>query len=62
MLFKTNQDLPIEIRSRLSEPAQDLYRAAYNSTMGSCGETAKAHRVAASAVKMQSARELCSLV
>jgi cation transport regulator len=31
MLYQTNQDLPLEIRDRLSETAQDLYRATYNS-------------------------------
>jgi cation transport regulator len=47
MLYKTNQDLPKEIRDRLSETAQDLYRAAYNSTIQWYGEAAKAHKVAA---------------
>jgi cation transport regulator len=62
MLYKTNQDLPKEVRDRLSETAQDLYRAAYNSTIQWYGEAAKAHKVAASAVKMQSARDLAVLV
>lgn len=62
MLYKTNQELPIEIRNCLSEAAQDLYRAAYNSALHWYGEKAKAHRVALSAVKMQSARELSVLV
>ncbi len=62
MLYKSNQDLPLEIRDRLPESAQDLYRAAYNSTIQSYGEVAKAHRVAASAVKMQLARELNLLI
>jgi cation transport regulator len=62
MLYKSNQDLPKEIRDRLSETAQDLYRAAYNSTIQWYGETTKAHQVAASAVKMQSARDLAVLV
>lgn len=62
MLYKTNQDLPKEVRDCLSETAQDLYRAAYNSTIQWYGEAAKAHKVAASAVKMQSARDLALLV
>ncbi|KAB8315192.1 cation transport regulator ChaB [Tolypothrix campylonemoides VB511288] len=55
MLYKSNQDLPIEIRTRLSEAYQDWYRAAFNSAMHWYGEAAKAHKVALSAVKMQSA-------
>lgn len=62
MLYKTNQDLPLEVRSSLSEAAQDLYRAAYNSAIHSYGETTKAHQVASSAVKIQSARNLSVLV
>ena len=62
MLYQTNQDLPLEIRDRLSETAQDLYRAAYNSAIHWYGETAKAHKVALSAVKIQSARNLSLLV
>jgi cation transport regulator len=62
MFYKTNQDLPLEIRDRLSEAAQDLYRAAYNSTIQWYGEAAKAHKVAISAVRMKSARDLSLLV
>lgn len=62
MLYKTNQDLPLEIRDRFSESVQELYRAAYNSTIQSYGDVVKAHRVAASAVKMHLARELSTLV
>lgn len=62
MLYQTNQDLPLEIQNRLSEAAQDLYRAAYNSAMQWYGEAAKAHKVALSAVKMQSARSWSLLV
>lgn len=62
MLYQTNQDLPIEIRNLLSEAAQDLYRAAYNSGMHWYGEGAKAHTAALRAVRMQHARELCVLV
>jgi cation transport regulator len=54
MLYKSNQDLPVEIRTRLSEAYQDVYRAAYNSAIHWYGEAAKAHQVALSAVKMQS--------
>jgi len=62
MFYKTNQDLPLEIRARLSEAAQDLYRAAYNSTIQWYGEAAKAHKVATSAVRMKLARDLSILV
>lgn len=62
MLYKTNQDLPLEIRIRLSEAAQDLYRAAFNSTIQWYGEAAKAHQVAARAVRMHYARNLTVLV
>ncbi|BAY47510.1 ChaB family protein [Kalymmatonema gypsitolerans NIES-4073] len=55
MLYKSNQDLPIEIRARLSEAYQDWYRAAFNSAIDWYGEAAKAHKVALSAVRMQSA-------
>lgn len=60
MLYKSNQDLPLEIRSRYSQAHQDIYRAAYNSAIHWYGESSKAHRVALSAVRMQSAmyREL----
>jgi cation transport regulator len=61
MLYKTNQDIPLEIRVRLSGSEQELYRAAYNSAIHWYGETAKAHKVAASAVKMESIRQLCPL-
>jgi cation transport regulator len=55
MLYQSNQDLPLEIRTRLSEGYQDIYRAAYNSAIHWYGEAAKAHAVALGAVKMQSA-------
>ncbi len=54
MLYKSNQELPLEIRTLLSEAYQDLYRAAYNSALHWYGEAPKAHQVALSAVKMQS--------
>ncbi|GAA6622022.1 ChaB family protein [Scytonema sp. NUACC26] len=55
MLYKSNQDLPLEIRTRFSEAYQDLYRAAFNSAIHWYGEAPKAHQVALSAVKIQSA-------
>ncbi|WP_066374875.1 MULTISPECIES: ChaB family protein [unclassified Anabaena] len=55
MLYKSNQDLPLEIRNQLSEAYQDLYRAAYNSAIHWYGEVEKAHQVALSAVRIQSA-------
>ncbi len=55
MLYKSNQDLPLDIRIRLSEAYQDLYRAAYNSAIHWYGDAQKAHRTALSAVKMHSA-------
>ncbi|MBD2363557.1 MULTISPECIES: ChaB family protein [unclassified Anabaena] len=57
MLYKSNQDLPLEIRTQLSEAYQDLYRAAFNSAIHWYGEVSKAHHVASSAVRMQSAMQ-----
>ncbi|MFN6560674.1 MAG: ChaB family protein [Nostoc sp. ChiSLP01] len=57
MLYKSNEDLPLDIRTRLSEAYQDLYRAAFNSAIHWYGEASKAHKVALSAVKMHSAME-----
>jgi cation transport regulator len=54
MLYKCNQDLPVEIRS-LPQECQDVYRAAFNSAVHWYGEASKAHKVAISAVRMQSA-------
>ncbi|BAZ50431.1 ChaB family protein [Nostoc sp. NIES-4103] len=62
MLYKSNEDLPLEIRTRLSEAYQDLYRAAFNSAIDWYGEASKAHKVALSAVKMQSAMDKSVLV
>ncbi|OKH13914.1 cation transport regulator ChaB [Fischerella major NIES-592] len=62
MLYKSNQDLPVEIRTRLCEAYQDIYRAAYNSAIHWYGEATKAHQVALSAVKMQSAVHKSSVV
>ncbi len=55
MLYKSNQDLPVEIRTRFSEDCQDIYRAAFNSAIHWYGEPKKSHQVALSAVRMQSA-------
>ncbi|QLE57606.1 ChaB family protein [Nostoc sp. TCL26-01] len=55
MLYKSNEDLPADIRTQLSEAYQDLYRAAFNSAIHWYGEVSKAHQVALSAVRMQSA-------
>ncbi|MBD2355101.1 ChaB family protein [Tolypothrix sp. FACHB-123] len=62
MLYKSNQDLPLEIRNRLPEAYQDIYRAAFNSAIHWYGEATKAHQVALSAVKMQSAMDKKVLV
>lgn len=56
MLYKTNQDLPADVRDRLPEAAQELYRAAFNCALHWYGEESKAHQVAWSAVKNQAAR------
>lgn len=55
MLYKSKKDLPVEIRNRFSEIDQEVYRAAYNSAIHWYGEPIKAHQVALSAVRMQSA-------
>ncbi len=62
MFYKSNQDLPLEIRTRLSDAYQDLYRAAFNSANHWYGETSKAHQVAWSAIKMQMAMRKSALV
>ncbi len=55
MLYKSNQDLPADVRGCLSEAAQELYRAAFNCAIHWYGEESKAHQVAWSAVKSQAA-------
>lgn len=55
MPYKTNYDLPSHIRDPLSEAAQRFYRIAYNSALQWYGEEDKAHRIASSAIKSQSA-------
>ena len=53
MLYKTNQDLPADVRERLSDSAQELYRAAFNCAIHWYGEESKAHQVAWCAVRTQ---------
>jgi len=55
MSYQTNQDLPVEVRDRLSETAQNLYRAAFNSALHWYGEESKAHEVAQCAIQSQAA-------
>jgi cation transport regulator len=62
MLYKSNQDLPLEIRTSLSEAYQDIYRAAYNCALHWYGQEPKAHQVALSAVRTQSAMHRSALV
>jgi cation transport regulator len=53
MAYKINQELPKEIRDRLSERAQNFYRAAFNSAIQWYGQEEQAHRIAWSAVRNQ---------
>jgi cation transport regulator len=53
MPYTTNRELPNDIRDRLSESAQNFYRAAFNSALQWYGEEAKAHQIAWSAVRNQ---------
>jgi cation transport regulator len=53
MVYQINQELPEEIRHRLSERAQSFYRAAFNSAMQWYGQEEQAHRIAWSAVRSQ---------
>lgn len=53
MPYKTNRELPANIPDRLSEAAQSLYRVAFNSALQWYGEEARAHQIAASAVRSQ---------
>jgi cation transport regulator len=55
MSYQTNQDLPLEVRDRLSEVEQNLYRAAFNSALHWYGEESKAHEVAQYAIMSQDA-------
>ncbi|MEO1373952.1 MAG: ChaB family protein [Cyanobacteria bacterium J06635_10] len=62
MLYKSNQDLPLEIRNRYSQAYQDVYRAAFNSAIHWYGEAPKAHQVALSALKMHSAMQRNAII
>ncbi|XGV98924.1 MAG: ChaB family protein [Leptolyngbya sp. BL-A-14] len=53
MAYLTNQDLPNNIRDRLSDASQSLYRVAFNSAIQWYGEEAKAHKIAWNAVRNQ---------
>lgn len=55
MPYKTHHDLPSYIRDPLSDAAQRFYRVAFNSALQWYGEEEKAHRIASSAIKSQSA-------
>ncbi|MBM0743183.1 ChaB family protein [Phormidium sp. CLA17] len=55
MPYKTNYDLPSCVRGPLSEAAQRFYRIAFNSALQWYGEEEKAHRIASSAIRSQSA-------
>ncbi|WP_201262543.1 ChaB family protein [Gloeocapsopsis dulcis] len=50
------------MRTVFSESAQDLYHAVYNCAIHWYGDTAKAHKIALSAVRMHSARTMSLLV
>lgn len=53
MSYQTNQELPADIRDRLSDAAQHFYRVAYNSAIQWYGEESRAHQIAWSAVRTQ---------
>lgn len=53
MPYKTNRELPANIRDRLSDAAQNFYRVAFNSALQWYGEEEKAHKTAWSAVRNQ---------
>jgi len=55
MPYKTNWELPENIRDRLSESAQNFYRIAFNSALQWYGEEEKAHHIAWRAVRNQAA-------
>lgn len=55
MSYQTNQELPLNVRDHLSDAAQDLYRAAYNSAIHWYGEESKAHQVDWCAIRSQAA-------
>ena len=53
MPYQTNQDLPENVRTALTQSAQHFYRVAFNSALQWYGETEKAHHIAWSAVRNQ---------
>ncbi len=55
MPYKTHHDLPSYVRNSLSDAAQRFYQVAFNSALQWYGEEEKAHRIASSAIKSQSA-------
>lgn len=62
MTYQTNRDLPTEAgadvgsdRAHLSEAAQKFYWVAYNSALQWYGEESRAHQIAWSAIRNQSA-------
>lgn len=61
MLYTSNQELPLQIRSEFPQEYQDLYRAAFNSAVHWYGDENKAHQVAWSALRTQIAQHLLSI-
>ncbi len=55
MVYQMNRELPRDIQTRLSQTAQEFYRIAFNSALQWYGEEGKAHQIAWSAVRSQSA-------
>ncbi|MDX2096708.1 MAG: ChaB family protein [Leptolyngbyaceae cyanobacterium bins.59] len=53
MTYKTNRDLPANVRDRLSDEAQNFYRLAFNSAVQWSGNETRAHHSAWSAVRSQ---------
>jgi len=59
MPYASNLDLPVSLRRRLPEHAQDIYRQAFNHAWDSDGgaDEARAHRIAWAAVKRRYRKE-----
>jgi cation transport regulator len=56
MSYQINQDiLPVHLRDRLPQEAQELYRAAFQSGLDWYGDELKAHEAAWRAVRSQAA-------
>lgn len=55
MSYQSNRELPSSVRDRLSETEQHFYRVAFNSALQWYGEESRAHQIAWSAVRNQSA-------